>query len=79
MSDDKHERIRRRAYGIWERERQTHGLHERHWTQATFEIENEDGSLGARPPAISGADVRGSGSAGDSQGRRPDMMVINVH
>ncbi|RWP39989.1 DUF2934 domain-containing protein [Mesorhizobium sp.] len=39
MSDDKHERIRRRAYEIWEREGQTHGLHERHWTQATFEIE----------------------------------------
>ncbi|UVC19397.1 DUF2934 domain-containing protein [Mesorhizobium onobrychidis] len=57
MSDDKHERIRRRAYEIWEREGQTHGLHERHWNQATFEIENEDRSLGARPPVISGADV----------------------
>ncbi|RWO02463.1 DUF2934 domain-containing protein [Mesorhizobium sp.] len=51
MSDDKHERIRRRAYEIWEREGQTHGLHERHWNQATLEIENEDRSLGARPPA----------------------------
>ncbi|MER8874585.1 DUF2934 domain-containing protein [Mesorhizobium sp. M0814] len=59
MSDDKHERIRRRAYEIWEREGQTHGLHERHWNQATFEIENEDRSLGARPPAISGAEVPG--------------------
>ncbi|PAQ08458.1 DUF2934 domain-containing protein [Mesorhizobium temperatum] len=57
MSDDKHERIRRRAYEIWEREGQTHGLHEHHWTQATLEIENEDRSLGARPPAISGTDV----------------------
>ncbi|WP_353806244.1 DUF2934 domain-containing protein [Mesorhizobium sp.] len=57
MSDDKHERIRRRAYEIWEREGQKHGLHERHWNQATFEIENEDRSLGARPPAISDADV----------------------
>ncbi|TIS96874.1 MAG: DUF2934 domain-containing protein [Mesorhizobium sp.] len=27
----------RRAYEIWEREGQTHGLHERHWNQATFE------------------------------------------
>ncbi|RWQ32769.1 MAG: DUF2934 domain-containing protein [Mesorhizobium sp.] len=26
MSDDKHERIRRRAYEIWEREGQTHWL-----------------------------------------------------
>ncbi|TIS85568.1 DUF2934 domain-containing protein [Mesorhizobium sp.] len=59
MSDDKHERIRRRAYEIWEREGQAHGLHERHWNQATFEIENEDRSLGARPPAISGAEVPG--------------------
>ncbi|MGX9115621.1 DUF2934 domain-containing protein [Mesorhizobium sp. BHbsci] len=57
MSDDKHERIRRRAYEIWEREGQTHGLQERHWNQATVEIENEVRSLGARPLAISGADV----------------------
>jgi hypothetical protein len=59
MSDDKHERIRRRAHEIWEREGRKHGLHERHWNQATFEIENEDRSLGARPPAISGAEVPG--------------------
>ncbi|TIL73165.1 MAG: DUF2934 domain-containing protein [Mesorhizobium sp.] len=57
MSDEKHERIRRRAYEIWEREGHTHGLHERHWNQAMLEIETEDRLLGARPPAISGADV----------------------
>ncbi|WP_353839184.1 DUF2934 domain-containing protein, partial [Mesorhizobium sp.] len=47
MSDEKHERIRRRAYEIWEREGHTHGLHERHWNQAILEIETEDRLLGA--------------------------------
>jgi hypothetical protein len=72
MSDEKHERIRRRAYEIWEREGQTHGLHERHWNQATLEIETEDRSLGARPPAISGADVPAPAQAQsrEKQGKR---------
>ncbi|MER8409664.1 hypothetical protein NKH16_34490 [Mesorhizobium sp. M1307] len=35
-------------------------MHERHWNKATFYIENEDHSLGARPPAISGADLPSS-------------------
>ncbi|WP_246300005.1 DUF2934 domain-containing protein [Sinorhizobium psoraleae] len=36
------ERIRRRAYGIWELEGRAYGNHEGHWHRATKEIEEED-------------------------------------
>jgi hypothetical protein len=84
MSDEKQERIRRRAYEIWEREGQTHGLHERHWYQATLEIETEERSLGARPPAISGADVPAPAQAQsrEKQGKRaagqPDVEAAEA-
>ncbi|YCI07121.1 DUF2934 domain-containing protein (plasmid) [Ensifer sp. D2-11] len=40
--DEKEERVRRRAYEIWEREGGIDGDHERHWEQATSEIEEEE-------------------------------------
>lgn len=43
MSDDKHDRIRQRAFEIWEQAGQPHGDHESHWHQAVQEIEAEDG------------------------------------
>lgn len=46
MSDKRVERIRRRAYQIWEREGRHHGSDEQHWKQATSEIDAED-SIGA--------------------------------
>lgn len=41
-ADEKEERVRRRAYEIWEREGGIQGDHERHWEQATSEIEEEE-------------------------------------
>ncbi len=38
---DKEDRIKARAHQIWEREGHAHGEHERHWDQATREIEEE--------------------------------------
>ena len=38
MSDDRDERIRRRAYGIWEALGRPEGGHQQHWTQAEAEI-----------------------------------------
>ena len=42
MSDDRHQRIKQRAYEIWEREGGGHGDPEKHWHQAESEIERED-------------------------------------
>ena len=42
MSADKQQRIKQRAYEIWEKSGRPHGAHEVHWLQATSEIEVED-------------------------------------
>ena len=41
MDDDRIEKIRQRAYEIWEREGSLQGDHERHWHQAEMEIDRE--------------------------------------
>jgi hypothetical protein len=46
MTDDKHERVRQRAYEIWKQAGEPHGDHEQHWRQAVQEIEAEDGAAG---------------------------------
>ncbi|MER9405283.1 DUF2934 domain-containing protein [Mesorhizobium caraganae] len=60
MSEDRNERIRRRAYEIWQREGAAHGEHERHWHQASAEIDREDNELGARPGIAPGAAMPGA-------------------
>ncbi|QKC89553.1 DUF2934 domain-containing protein [Mesorhizobium sp. NZP2234] len=41
MTDDRTDKIRDRAYAIWQREGGAHGDHERHWHQAEMEIDRE--------------------------------------
>ncbi|KRB23467.1 MULTISPECIES: DUF2934 domain-containing protein [Mesorhizobium] len=41
MTDDRNDKIRDRAYAIWQREGGAHGDHERHWHQAEMEIDRE--------------------------------------
>jgi hypothetical protein len=41
MTDDREERIRQRAYAIWQREGQPDGSHQQHWDQAAAEIDLE--------------------------------------
>jgi hypothetical protein len=41
MSDDREQRIRNRAYALWERAGGTHGKHDDHWAQATREIDDK--------------------------------------
>ncbi|TIQ32513.1 MAG: DUF2934 domain-containing protein [Mesorhizobium sp.] len=41
MDDDRTEKIRQRAYEIWQREGSLDGDHERHWHQAEMEIDRE--------------------------------------
>jgi hypothetical protein len=42
MGDDRHDRIQRKAYEIWEREGGVHGVDQRQWSQAEAEIDRED-------------------------------------
>ncbi|MDX8460584.1 DUF2934 domain-containing protein [Mesorhizobium humile] len=51
MASDKYERIKRRAYEIWQRSGEAHGQHEEHWHQAREEIEREDNGFGEQPGA----------------------------
>ncbi|WP_083338463.1 DUF2934 domain-containing protein [Ensifer sp. LCM 4579] len=55
---DREERLRERAYQIWEREGRKHGDHERHWEEAEAELGKEE----------SGTDSSGR-SSGPSDGR----------
>lgn len=41
MNDDRDDKIRDRAYEIWQREGGGHGDHDRHWRQAEMEIDRE--------------------------------------
>ena len=41
MDDDKHDRIRERAYKLWEDEGRPDGEHERHWHAAQAELDRE--------------------------------------
>lgn len=40
MTDDRQERIRRRAHEIWEQAGKPEGSHMEHWEQATAEIDS---------------------------------------
>ncbi len=41
MTEDRNDKIRDRAYHIWQREGGAHGDHERHWHQSAMEIDRE--------------------------------------
>jgi hypothetical protein len=41
VTDDRQERIRRRAHAIWEQAGRPEGAHQQHWDQATAEIDSE--------------------------------------
>jgi hypothetical protein len=50
MPSERTERIKMRAYLIWEREGRPHDRAEQHWAQATHEIDNEE-EAGADVPS----------------------------
>lgn len=41
MTDERHEKISRRAYEMWEQEGGEHGRHEDHWHRAAGEVEGD--------------------------------------
>lgn len=46
MDNDRHEKIRQRAYEIWMREGRPDGAHERHWQQAKQELGYDETTTG---------------------------------
>lgn len=55
---DRVDRVRRRAYELWEREGQPHGAHEAHWYEATRQIDGEDQASGAAGRAPAGPSTK---------------------
>ncbi|MER9895214.1 DUF2934 domain-containing protein [Mesorhizobium sp. M0119] len=58
MDNDRHEKIRQRAYEIWLREGRPDGAHERHWQQAKQELGYDETTTGQAPAGtIASSDV----------------------
>jgi hypothetical protein len=51
MHKTREQRIRERAYAIWQRAGEAHGLHDEHWRQAETEINAEDAATSSAAPA----------------------------
>jgi hypothetical protein len=54
MRDGREDRVRERAYAIWEREGRPEGGAERHWSQAEQELRAEERG-GTEAPAVEAA------------------------
>ena len=57
MVDEREDRIRERAYRLWEGEGRPHGRHEDHWRQASQEVGDE---LYGQQGATDGQERRGA-------------------
>src|ERR1051326_7791435 len=68
MRSDQEERIRQRAYAIWQSEGHTHGREEEHWQRAEREIAAEEAGSNkaprraSRPKQAPAEKIRGSES-----------------
>jgi hypothetical protein len=74
MPLDRNERIRQRAYEIWEREGRPHGRDEEHWRMAAEEIGGDSGtSVTQAVPAtrVSGTAKPGGESSVEAQPSKP--------
>jgi hypothetical protein len=49
MTNELEDRIRKRAYELWERDGAQHGKDQDHWHQAALEIEEEDRKASRKP------------------------------
>ncbi|TWA79488.1 DUF2934 family protein [Azospirillum brasilense] len=58
MQGDREDRIRHRAYEIWERDGRPEGRGEQHWAQACAEIEAEDRTVTTAEPVAMVAAVK---------------------
>ncbi|CCV07954.1 conserved hypothetical protein [Mesorhizobium metallidurans STM 2683] len=67
MTDERQERIRRRAHAIWEQAGRPDGAHQRHWDQAAAEIDNED----SKPKAKAALKKSVAAKGGKSKDSKP--------
>jgi hypothetical protein len=51
-NEDFEQRVRERAYALWEAEGQPEGRAEEFWDRARRELEHEEGAVAPEPPAI---------------------------
>lgn len=58
MTDDRQERIRRRAHAIWEQAGRPDGAHQQHWDQAAAEIDGEESRPKAKLPKKPAEDTK---------------------
>lgn len=72
MDQDREQRIRARAYEIWEREGQQGGSHLAHWEQAEKELQDEEAGEQQQGGESAGTPT-GSGSGAQSSGSTPSV------
>ncbi|MFA6156888.1 DUF2934 domain-containing protein [Mesorhizobium sp.] len=64
MTDDRQERIRKRAHQIWQEEGQPAGQHERHWRQAAEDVDRDSAG---KPSKAKKAPAAGKAKADSKQ------------
>jgi hypothetical protein len=70
MPPDRDERIRQRAYEIWEREGRPHGREEEHWRMALDELAEEFNDAKVTQP-VPAARVTGTAKPGGGSSSKP--------
>jgi hypothetical protein len=83
MRSDREERIKQRAYAIWQSEGHRHGRHEDHWHRAEREIAAEEAGPGEAPrrasrprkaaaeKSVAATPARSRGASGETRGEKP--------
>jgi hypothetical protein len=77
MNSKRQERIRERAYRLWQEEGEPHGRDLDHWDRATYETPEEDENAGTRADqrAFEAEEKLGTGSAPETSERRAGAGV----
>ncbi|CCV14954.1 DUF2934 domain-containing protein [Mesorhizobium sp. STM 4661] len=69
MTDERQERIRRRAHAIWEQAGRPDGAHQQHWDQAAAEIDGGDSTPKAKAASKKSVAAKG-GKPKDSKPKK---------
>ncbi|HEV7246095.1 MAG TPA: DUF2934 domain-containing protein [Shinella sp.] len=71
MTDDREEKIRKRAHELWQQEGEPHGKPDDHWFQAAREIDQGDGE-------IEGDDVPNLAAVREAARQHTDAFVVKT-
>jgi hypothetical protein len=78
MGEDRRQRIRERAFALWEDEGKPEGLHEDHWKQASDEIDAQqitENTVKSRPSKVKQEAGGGTTKRRSSVKKDPAMVV----